>query len=119
MNTATTISLTPAAAERAKVFLSSNPNAIGIRFGVKRNGCSGWGYLVDVADKIADQDRVFESEGIKIVVDGQHLPMVAGTQIDLTRQGLNTAFAFDNPQARAACGCGESFTTDDIQALTR
>jgi iron-sulfur cluster assembly protein len=54
---------------------------------------------------------VVEQDGVKVLVDGQSLPLVQGTEIDFVRQGLNQQFAFRNPQAAAACGCGESFTT--------
>ncbi|MCK7595083.1 HesB/IscA family protein [Pseudomarimonas salicorniae] len=106
------ISLTPQAAARARQFLSDQPGAQGLRFGVKRTGCSGWGYEVDVAHSISPEDSVFEADGVSVVVDAQSLPLVDGTRIDFVRQGLNQVFVFENPNAQAACGCGESFTTE-------
>ncbi len=105
------IHLTPAAVERVRQFVQREPGSLGLRFGVKRTGCSGWGYVVDVAREIQDGDTVVEQDGVKVLVDGQSLPLVQGTEIDFVRQGLNQQFAFRNPQAAAACGCGESFTT--------
>lgn len=106
------ISLTPQAAARARQFLASQPSAHGLRFGVKRTGCSGWGYEVDVASSVAPEDSVFDIDGVRVVVDAQSLPLVDGTRIDFVRQGLNQMFVFENPNSKAACGCGESFTVE-------
>jgi len=108
------ITLTSTALDRARNFLGSQPQAVGLRFGVKRTGCSGWGYEVEVAEQVADGDKVFEHEGVRVVVDAQSLPLVDGTEIDFVRNGLNHTFVFRNPNAKAACGCGESFTTDTL-----
>lgn len=107
------ISLTPAAAERVRHFLSATPGAAGFRFGVKRTGCSGWGYQVAVAEHIDAGDTRFDIDGVAVVVDPQSLPLVDGTEIDFVRRGLNHEFVFRNPNAQAECGCGESFTTSD------
>ncbi|HEX5489271.1 MAG TPA: iron-sulfur cluster assembly accessory protein [Rhodanobacteraceae bacterium] len=104
------IELTPSAAARMRDFLGKNPAAAGIRFGVKRTGCSGFGYTVDLASNVAAGDKVFDLDGIKLVVDARALPLVEGTRIDYAREGVNAAFVFHNPNAVAECGCGESFT---------
>ncbi len=103
--------MTPAALERARSYLAANPGKVGMRFGVRRTGCSGWGYLVEMADAIVADDSVFDLDGVRVLVDATSLPLVQGTKIDFVRQGLNAQFAFDNPNAADACGCGESFTT--------
>ncbi len=105
------IHLTTAALERARRFVSSDPSAIGLRLGVKKTGCSGWGYLVDVAREAAPDDSVFEQDGITLLVDARSLALVDGTTVDFVKRGLNQEFVFENPNATAACGCGESFTT--------
>lgn len=107
------ITLTPAAADRVRRFLVERPAARGLRFGVKRTGCSGWSYVVDLADPPGDGDVAFEHDGLHIFVDPQSLPLVDGTRIDFERRGLNAEFVFHNPNAKAACGCGESFTIED------
>ena len=104
------ITLTPAALDHVRRFLGGRPDAA-LRFGVKRTGCSGWGYVVDLAEGVRPGDTRFEVEDVAIVVDADSLPLVDGTEIDYRQQGLNRAFAFANPQATAECGCGESFTT--------
>src|SRR5690554_7545491 len=109
---AMTIQLTPAALDRVRQFVAAEPGALGLRFGVERTGCSGWGYVVDIAREAREGDSVTEQDGVRIHVDPDSLPMVDGTTIDFVRRGLNHEFVFDNPNAAAACGCGESFTTD-------
>lgn len=104
------IQLTPAASARMRDFLAKTPAAPGVRFGIKRTGCSGFGYAIDLASEVTPDDRVFELDGVKLVVDAKALPLVDGTRIDYARDGLNTAFVFHNPNATGACGCGESFT---------
>lgn len=106
------IELTPTASARMRDFLAKNPAAPGIRFGIKRTGCSGFGYTVDLASEVTGDDKVFEVDGIKLVVDAKALPFVEGTCIDYAREGLNAAFVFHNPNATGECGCGESFTVD-------
>ena len=106
------IELTPAAAARMRDFLAKNPHAPGVRFGIKRTGCSGLGYTVDLASAVTDADKVFDLDGIKLVVDAKALPFVDGTRIDFARHGINAAFEFHNPNATGACGCGESFTVE-------
>jgi iron-sulfur cluster assembly protein len=104
------ISLTESAAERVRNRLASRGRGLGLRLGVKASGCSGFSYIVDYADEVRPDDLVFESGGVKVFVDPQSLPSIDGTQIDFVRQGLNESFHFANPNVRAECGCGESFT---------
>lgn len=110
------IQLSPAALERVQRFLASNPDALGMRFGVQKTGCSGWGYVVDLARDQRDGDLVVEQDGVRVFVDPQSAPLVAGTRIDFAREGLNEQFTFSNPNMAAECGCGESFTTDADRA---
>ena len=105
------ISITPAASERMRHFLANSPGAAGVRFGMKRTGCSGFSYVVDLAESVAADDRTLElEEGVRLIVDAKSLPLVDGTVIDFQRQGLNASFVFHNPNATGECGCGESFT---------
>jgi iron-sulfur cluster assembly protein len=104
-----TVSLTPAAAERVRSFLDKRGRGVGLRLGVKKTGCSGYAYVVNYADEVADGDVVFENEGVKVIVDAASLGFVDGTEIDFVRQGLNEAFKFHNPNVKGECGCGESF----------
>ena len=106
------IQLTPAARERMQNFLAASPAAAGVRFGVRKTGCSGYAYVVEIADRLGEGDRVIEQDGIRLVVDRKSIPYVDGTEIDFARQGLNSSFVFRNPNVTGECGCGESFTID-------
>lgn len=108
------IQMTEAAQSRINDFLAKDPAALGVRLGIKRTGCSGYAYTVDLADSVAEDDRVFDQAGIRVVVDAKAMPFVDGTEIDYRRDGLNAAFVFRNPNATGECGCGESFTVDSL-----
>jgi len=107
------VSLTPIAFERVQRFVAQTPGALGLRFGVTRTGCSGWGHVTDLARDEREGDTVFDQDGVKIYVDAQSLSLVDGTVIDFGKHGLSETFTFTNPNATAECGCGESFTTDE------
>ena len=81
-----------------------------MRVGVKTTGCSGLAYVIEFVDEIQSDDEVFETRGVKVVVDRKSLVFIDGTQIDFAREGLNEGFRFKNPNAKDECGCGESFT---------
>ncbi|MEO8459683.1 MAG: iron-sulfur cluster assembly accessory protein [Dokdonella sp.] len=104
------IELTDAARQRVSDFLAKDANSRAVRFGIKRTGCSGFGYTVDMAETIAPEDHVFEQDGVRFVVDPKALPFIDGTRIDFVKQGLGANFVFHNPNATGECGCGESFT---------
>ena len=106
------ILLTESAHARIRGYLDADPTAIGLRFGVSRSGCSGWGYKVDMAKEQGPEDTVFDAEGVRIYVDAGSLAQVDGTEIDFVKNGLNEQFVFRNPNVAGECGCGESFTTD-------
>ena len=110
------VSLAPAALDRVRGYLAGTPGALGLRFGVRRTGCSGWGYAIDMAREAKPEDRVFEQDGVRIYVDADSLALVDGTEIDFLKQGLNEQFVFRNPNVAAECGCGESFTSDPAHA---
>jgi iron-sulfur cluster assembly protein len=104
------ITLTEAAAHHVKTSLAKRGRGEGLRVGVKTTGCSGFMYVVDYADAIKSQDQVFESHGLKVIVDQESLPYIDGTELDYGRDGLNEGFRFNNPKTKHTCGCGESFT---------
>ena len=104
------ISLTASAADRVRQHLAARGRGLGLRLGIKTTGCSGFSYVVDYADTVAADDLVFEDQGVKVYVNPASLPMLDGTQVDFVRQGLNESFRFNNPNVKAECGCGESFT---------
>ena len=104
------ITLTPKAAQRAKKYLAHRGHGVGLRLGVKTTGCSGMAYNLEFSDVVHDGDLTFESHGITLIVDPKSLVYIDGTELDFTREGLNEGFKFNNPNVKASCGCGESFT---------
>ena len=105
-----TISLTEPAAERVRNHLESRGSGVGLRLGVKKTGCNGFAYVVDYADEVTEEDRVFEDRGVTVVVDEKSLELIDGTEVDFIKEGLNEAFRFRNPNISGECGCGESFS---------
>ncbi len=103
------IKLTESAARRVNHFLAQE-GLQALRLGVRQTGCSGWAYTVQLEDHISADDLVFEDRGIKVVIDPESLPYLAGSEIDFVADGLNRTFQFNNPNATEECGCGESFT---------
>ena len=103
------IILTPAATERVRNFLARD-GGVGLRLGVKKTGCSGWAYTVELAEEILAGDVVFEQGDVKVVVANDSLSFLDGSTIDFVAEGLGHTFRFDNPNVTDECGCGESFT---------
>lgn len=104
------ISLTEAAARHVRKSLDQRGKGEGLRLGVRTAGCSGMAYVLEFVDQIGSEETVFESHGVKLVVDPKSLVYLDGTVLDYTREGLNEGFKFENPNVKGACGCGESFT---------
>jgi iron-sulfur cluster assembly protein len=75
--------LSAAALARVQRYLVETPDALGLRFGVSKAGCSGWQHVADLANDQRDGDTVFEQEGVRVFVDAISLPLVDGTEIDL------------------------------------
>ena len=104
------ISVSDNAVVKIKDILDSEQKSDGfIRVGIKGGGCSGFTYLLDIEEKQAESDQVFDFGGVKVLVDSKSIVYLAGTELDYT-DGLNGAgFVFNNPNAQKTCGCGNSF----------
>ena len=88
-------------------------DAVGIQFEVKESGCSGFKYLLELAFEVNDQDLKFSlSEKLNLYISPKVVPLIRGTNVDYIREGLNFRLEFNNPNATAICGCGESFTVE-------
>ena len=103
------ITVTEQAARFLAQQLAKHADAVAVRLGVEPAGCSGFGYRIDPAQRIGEDDTVFEAHGVRIAVDRQSLPFVQGTRVELVREGLARRLRYDNPNVRQSCGCGESF----------
>jgi len=105
------IQLTENAAKHVETMLGKRGNGIGLRLGTRKSGCTGFAYVVDYADEVTDEDIVFESHGVKVVVDKKSLPNIDGTEVDYMKtNAINEGFEFRNPNIKDMCGCGESFS---------
>ncbi|AZG08650.1 iron-sulfur cluster assembly protein IscA [Pigmentiphaga sp. H8] len=104
------VTLTERAARHVSRYLQKRGKGIGLRLGVRTTGCSGLAYKLEYVDEAQAEDQVFESQGVKVYIDPKSLPYLAGTELDYAREGLNEGFKFNNPNEKASCGCGESFT---------
>ena len=105
------VTLSEPAARHVATFIAKRGKGVGIRLGVKTSGCSGMAYKLEFADAPEPEDHVFESYGVKVLVDPKSLPYLEGTELDYTKEGLNEGFKFNNPNVKDQCGCGESFNT--------
>ncbi|HEX7388013.1 MAG TPA: iron-sulfur cluster assembly protein IscA [Castellaniella sp.] len=104
------ITLTQQAAEHIQQHLESRGKGVGLRLGVKPSGCSGLSYLLEYVDDPQPSDQIFEQFGARLYVAPENLQYLQGTELDYAREGLNEGFRFNNPNEKAACGCGDSFT---------
>jgi len=103
------ITLTERAAQHIAHFIDKRGKGFGVRLGVKTSGCSGMAYKLEFVDQAVGDDLVFDSHGVKVVIDPKSLAYLGGTELDYVREGLNEGFRFNNPNAKSLCGCGESF----------
>ena len=105
----TTIEITEAAAgEIAKQRAKRGTPDAAIRVGIRGGGCTGFTYVFEWADEPRPTDKLIEAFGVKVVVDPKSLVYLRGMQLDFVRGMMGHGFKFNNPNAKGACGCGES-----------
>jgi iron-sulfur cluster assembly accessory protein len=106
------ITLTEKAATKVKELFKQqgSPEGTGLRVKVVGGGCSGMSYQLAVETSPTPQDKVFESQGVRIFLDPKSALFVTGTEIDFQESLMGAGFAFKNPMAKGTCGCGTSFT---------
>lgn len=106
------VTVTPEAARHLKRQLEVK-GGNGVRVSVKESGCTGYMYVMEEVDAAAGNDLTVELDnGVRLFVDSGSLGILRGTEIDYAREGVNRSIRFNNPNVTAACGCGESFTTN-------
>lgn len=105
------ISLTPAAVDRVNELKRKRqtPDHL-LRVGVRGGGCSGMSYVLDFVEEPGPKDKVFDLDGVKVVVDRKSYLFVNGTEIDFKKGLMKSGFEFRNPIASGSCSCGESFS---------
>jgi iron-sulfur cluster assembly protein len=105
------ITLTPAAEQRIAELMSRAPDdAIGVKLSTPRRGCSGLAYSVDYVTAADPFDEPISTPGGMLYVDGGSLLYLVGSVMDWAEDDFAAGFTFANPNAKGACGCGESFT---------
>jgi iron-sulfur cluster assembly protein len=103
--------LTPAAEARIAALMAAAPEgAIGVKLSTPRRGCSGLAYSVDYVSEAAPFDERIETPGGTFFIDGASVLYLIGSTMDWVEDDFAAGFVFANPNAKGACGCGESFT---------
>jgi iron-sulfur cluster assembly protein len=114
------ITISDKGAEKVREFLASQDADVsmaGLRVGVRGGGCSGFQYQL-AFDEQRDGDVVFESHGLKLLVNDESLPFVSGSTIDYEESLQGAGFKVSNPNVVAACGCGSSFRVAEQEPVS-
>jgi iron-sulfur cluster assembly protein len=114
------VTITDRGAEKVREFLAAQEaeeSVAGLRVGVRGGGCSGFQYQLAFDEQRAE-DAVFETHGLKVLVDNESLPFVRGSVIDYQETLQGAGFKVDNPNVVAACGCGSSFRVAEEEQVS-
>ncbi|WP_105382458.1 Fe-S cluster assembly scaffold SufA [Neorhizobium alkalisoli] len=116
------MTMTDAAAARVKqIVASSGPEAQGVRVGIKKGGCAGMEYTIDLVTAANPKDDLMEHDGAKVWIEPSAVLYLLGTQMDFEISRIRSGFTFVNPNQTSACGCGESVELKpaDLAALAK
>lgn len=103
------MTMTEAAANRVKAIVgNSGPDAKGVRVGIKKGGCAGMEYTIDLVTEPNAKDDLIERDGASVWVEPSAVLYLLGTQMDFEVTKMRSGFTFVNPNQTSACGCGES-----------
>lgn len=106
------LALTDAAAAKFRDLTKGETNpAIGLRVYIISGGCSGYRYGMMVEETANADDRVFETNGVRVYLDEKSVPLVKGSSVDYVDSLMGAGFTVDNPNSVGGCGCGSSFRT--------
>lgn len=114
------MTLTDKAADRVRQLMASADGPVaGLRIGIKKGGCAGMEYTVDMAEQADSKDDRVEIDGATVFVAPEAVLFLLGTQMDYETTKLRSGFVFNNPNQTSACGCGESVELKpaDLKAL--
>ena len=103
------LTISPSAAARIGELLREEPEGAMLRIAVSGGGCSGFQYGFSFDTAQTDEDRTFERNGARVVIDETSLELLAGSEIDFVEDLSGSTFAIKNPNASSSCGCGSSF----------
>jgi len=104
------LTLTNSAVNQVKNLLAQQPQAVGLRIGVRQRGCNGMSYTLDYAVQKEKFDEEVAQDGIKVYIDKKAQLSILGTEMDFQESKLAAEFVFNNPNISGTCGCGESFS---------
>lgn len=116
------MTMTDTAAARVRAIVeNSGSDAKGIRVGIKKGGCAGMEYTIDLVTEPNPKDDLIERDGARVWVEPSAVLYLLGTQLDYETTTLRSGFTFNNPNQTSACGCGESveLKAADLAALAR
>ena len=116
------MTMTNAAADRVKAIVGkSAPDAKGVRVGIKKGGCAGMEYTIDLVTDPDPKDDLIEHAGARVWVEPSAVLYLLGTQMDFETTKMRSGFTFENPNQTSACGCGESVELKpaDLAAMAR
>ena len=103
--------LTPSAEDRIAALMAKAPeSAIGVKLSTPKRGCSGLAYSVDYVTEAKPFDERIDTPGGTLFVDGGSILYLIGSTMNWVEDDFTAGFVFNNPNAKGACGCGESFT---------
>lgn len=104
------VTISESAAKRlGEIFATEGKPGMMLRVSVSGGGCSGFQYGFDFSDMVNQDDRVFERDGVRVVIDQVSLDYLAGSEIDFVTELVGSSFQVHNPNATSGCGCGASF----------
>jgi iron-sulfur cluster insertion protein len=104
------ITMTPTAEQKIRELLVEEKDTIGLRVFVKGGGCHGYQYGMAFESQLGEDDTVIEKGDVKVIMDSQSAPLLAGCEVDFQDTVQGSGFAIKNPQAKTTCGCGSSFS---------
>jgi len=109
------VNLTPRAVQQI-ARLMARDGAYGLKLGVKKGGCAGMEYTMEIAAAAGPLDEVIEQDGARVMIAPMAQMFLFGTEIDYDTGLLEAGFKFNNPNVAEACGCGESIKFKDMPA---
>ena len=111
MTSSHVMTITAAAAARVcEIMASRETPAVGLRIGVKARGCSGLSYTMEYAEEIKPSEDVIKDKGVTLLIDPTASMFLIGTEMDYVDDNFQSGFIFRNPNEKARCGCGKSFS---------
>ena len=104
------ITITPTAEEKIRELMQEEKDTVGLRVYVKGGGCHGYQYGMAFESVMSEDDTVIEKGDVKVIMDSQSAPLLAGCEVDFRDTVQGSGFEIKNPQAKTTCGCGSSFS---------